>query len=86
MKPLVLSSFCLYETRGKTIWYVSKVKGDGGVDWEWTSIPEKATTVSFYWARRFMADRRACGVVTAATREVIPATSEDKRGRGQADY
>lgn len=68
---LVTASFRLSETRGyNKVVYVSKVKGDGGVDWEWTFDPKEAASVSFYWARRFMADRRACGVKTAAAIEL----------------
>lgn len=51
--------------RALKTFYVVRVKGDGGVDWEWTEDPKRAVLVSFYWARRFMADRRACGVTSA---------------------
>jgi hypothetical protein len=74
MRPLVLSSFLLSESRGSgtraTFWYVAKVKGDGGVDWEWTNDVGKAARVSYYWARRFMADRRSCGIRTARAQEI----------------
>lgn len=74
MRPLVLTSFLLSETRGSgrrmNVWYIAKVKGDGGVDWEWTDDVAKAASVSYYWARRFMADRRACGVKTASAQEI----------------
>lgn len=73
MKPLVLSSFKLCETRWHSFhpFYVSKVKGDEGKDWEWTENPKEAIEVSFAWAQRFMADRRACGKKTAYTIEVL---------------
>lgn len=70
-KNIVTANFKLSESRHyNKVFYVSKVKGDGGVDWEWTPDPKQAAVVSFYWARRFMADRRACGSKTAAAIEV----------------
>lgn len=70
-RPIVLCSFILSETRnvGRSTCYVTKVKGDDGVDWEWTDRADEAAKVSYYWARRFMADRRACGIKTAQARE-----------------
>jgi hypothetical protein len=73
MKPIVLSRFKLAETRHERLFYVSRVKGDGGVDWEWTQDPESAAIVTYYWVRRFMADRDACGVKTAQCVEVASA-------------
>ena len=58
--------FRLYEIRNKTTWYVAKLKGKGGVDWEWTTDPEKAAKVTRYQARRFLKDRLACGIRSAA--------------------
>lgn len=39
--------------------YVSKVKGDGGKDWEWTTDRKKALALTPYWQSRFAADARA---------------------------
>lgn len=71
---VVTAVYRLSETRrfGRTLrtFYVVRVKGDGGADWEWAEDPKHARAVSFYWARRFMADRRACGITTAQAIEV----------------
>jgi hypothetical protein len=71
-KPIVLSKFRLSEVDRRTqrVLYVSQAKGDGGKDWGWTTEADKAGVFSFAVARRFMADRSACGSTTAQTFEV----------------
>lgn len=59
-------TFRLQETRARgcgrfTTFYVVRVKGDGGVDWEWTEDPKQAAWVSSAWARKYARDREACG-------------------------
>jgi hypothetical protein len=51
----------LAEADGPRTRYVRKVKGDGGVDWEWTYEPAQATDVSQWWAARFLAEGRHMG-------------------------
>jgi len=51
---------CGYQaTSGKFV-YIARVKGDGGVDWEWTSDPKQAMDVTPYWQRIFASDARLC--------------------------
>jgi len=75
---LVTNLFRLSESkRDGSIWYVTHAKGDGGKDWGWTGDAQKAALLSFGWARRFMADRRYCGVTTAQALEVGPKFMHD---------
>lgn len=51
----------LCEKDGNSVRYVSRVKGDGGVDWEWTGDYRLAANVSPWWTRRFLSEGRYLG-------------------------
>ena len=44
------------------VFYVAQVKGDGGVDWGYSTNAKDACHLSPYWVRRFKADCQAVGV------------------------
>lgn len=52
---------CGYGVGHKRIFYVARVKGDGGVDWEWTEDPKKAMHVPPYWQKIFASEAKLCG-------------------------
>ena len=43
------------------VYWVAQVKGDGGVDWGYTTSSAEAIKLSPYWQARFKADQRYCG-------------------------
>jgi hypothetical protein len=47
--------------------YVSEKPGDGGVDWGYTTDPQKAIPLNSYWQRRFAADCRRTNSVAMFT-------------------
>jgi hypothetical protein len=47
-------------------WYVSEVKGDGGVDWGYTDDVTKAKVLNTWYWKQFAKDMRDCGTVAFA--------------------
>jgi len=50
-------------------WYARKRPGDGGVDWEYTKVPEEAGIFSEHWKQRFL---KLHGHRAASFRDVTP--------------
>ena len=42
-------------------WYVSEIKGNGGVDWGYTNDASKALPINTHVWRQFAKDVRECG-------------------------
>jgi hypothetical protein len=47
-------------------WYVSEIKGDGGVDWGYTDNIEKAILLNSNQWQSFAKDMRECGTAAFA--------------------
>lgn len=47
-------------------WYVSEIKGNGGVDWGYTNNAAKAIILNYNQWQSFAKDMRECGAVAFA--------------------